>query len=124
MTDKRWKWGKNYIQLTQDPGSQTPQKAGVLNRQGWAAYYYEGNLFIKKFGFEEEAEYPDYRSNLEVYTDPDIIEIESLGPLETISPGSYAEHREKWFLSKAGIDLDFEDSIDTAVNQLIEAGII
>ncbi len=119
MTDKRWKWGKKYIQLTQDPGSPGPQKAGVLNKQGWAAYYYGGNLFIKKFKFEKEAEYPDYLSNMEVYTDPDIIEIESLGSLSMVDPGSYAEHRETWFLFKAEVNLGDEDSIDAVVKNLL-----
>jgi hypothetical protein len=123
MTDKRWKWGRKYIQLSQDPGSKSPQKAGMLNKQGWAAYYSEKNLFIKKFKFEDGAEYPDYLSNLEVYTDPDIIEIESLGPLETVKPGSFAEHKENWFLFKAELGRS-EESIDTGIVPLLKKTII
>ena len=122
MTDKRWKWGSKFIQLTQDPDSESPQKVGMLNRQGWAAYYFEGNLFIKKFKFEDGAVYPDYQSNLEIYTDKDIIEIESLGPLEKVDPCSFVEHREDWFLFKVELDHS-EDSIDANIEPLLEKAI-
>ena len=119
MSDRRWSWGRKYIQLTQDPFSKSPQKAGMLNRQGWVAYYFKGNLFVKTFKFAEGEDYPDYQSNMEVYTDQKIIEIESLGYLKTVDPGSFAEHKEKWFLLKVEL-VHEDDSLDAKIRPLID----
>jgi hypothetical protein len=123
MTDKRWKWGRRYIQLRQDPNSINPQKIGVLNRQCWVAYYSGGELLVKKFEFDENESYPDYQCNLETFTKLEIIEIETLGPLKEIKPEKYAEHKEKWFLFKIELD-GTEDSIDRNLRPLIEKDVI
>ena len=118
MSDPRYIWGKKYIQLRQDPKATTKQKIGLLNKAGWAAYYLNGNLFIKKCAFVPGAEYPDYGCNMETYTDPEIIEIETLGPLSEIQPEGCAEHLETWYLHKAQLD-EKEATIDKQVLPLL-----
>lgn len=119
MTDKRYSWGKKYIQFRQDPGAGTKQKIGVLNKLGWGACSLGDNLFIKKFDYDPDATYADYGCNMEVYTDPGIIEFETLGPLVKIAPGKSAEHVEHWYLYKMKLAED-EDSIDKNLLPLLK----
>jgi len=104
MADPRWIWGNKFFQLRQDPNATTPQKAGALNKRGWVAYYLNGDLFVKRYSHVEGAEYPDYGCNTELFTNADILEVETLGPLTELEPdGGAAEHKEIWSLQKAEI---------------------
>ncbi len=118
MSDPRLSWGEKYIILRQDPKAETKNKIGMLNCQGWAAYLLRGCVFVKRFPCVKGAPYPDFGCNCESYTDPDILEIESLGPLSTIEPEGAVEHIEDWYLFKADIDLD-EKSFDEKLMPLI-----
>ncbi len=119
MADPRWTWGNKYIQLKQDPNAKTKQKVGILNKQGWAAYYLKGDLFIKKFDISPEAKYPDYGCNTETYTDWNMLEVESLGPLAKLAAnGGKAEHTEIWSLTKVDLGED-EADIDAKVLPLV-----
>jgi len=100
MTDPRWTWGRKYIQLRQNPKATTKQKLGMLNTKGWAAYLLNGEAFIKRYPYLPGATYADMGCNTETYTDPDMLEVETLGPLTKIEPGAYAEHAESWQLAK------------------------
>lgn len=118
MSDPRWKWGGRYIQLEQDPESENAQKIGLFNNLGWAAYYLKGYLFVKKFNVFKDFEYPDMNSNMETFTNKDIIEFETLGPLLEITPGSFAEHKESWYLFKTELD-ENEENIDRKLLPLL-----
>lgn len=123
MNDPRWIWGNRYIQLRQDPLRKSEQKIGILNKQGWAAYINEEDVFIKSVSFYPEAQYTDYWSNNEIFTDGDLLEIETLGPFKKLAPGGSLEHTEKWMLAKLGTDLmDHEESsIDNLLLPLINS---
>jgi hypothetical protein len=103
MADPRWKWGAKFIQLGCDPAATTPQKVGLGNRQGWAAYYRDGQVFLKRFAFDPAAAYPDFGCNAECYTNGDMLEVESLGPLTKLAPNATVEHIERWYLCEAQI---------------------
>lgn len=98
MSDPRWTWGRKYVMLRQDSQARTPQKAGVMVVDGWAAYARNGHLFVKKFDYVEGALYPDFGCTVEAWTDPDMLEVETLGPLARLEPGAAVEHVEQWFL--------------------------
>jgi len=100
LSDARWRFDKDYIRLTVNAEKPSPQKIGVLNKQGWAAYRYKNLQFVKRFGFVENATYPDMNSNTELYTAGDFIEIESLAPLRKIKPNEFTEHIEHWNLTR------------------------
>ena len=51
---------------------------------------------MKTVGFERGQLYPDRGCNFELYTDPNILEVETLGPLTMLSPGEKTEHVETW----------------------------
>ena len=98
LSDSRWQFAKDFIRLKVDSEKPDPQKIGVLNRQGWAAYVWENLTFTKRFEFVENACYPDMNSNTELYTAGDFVEIESLSPLRKVKPGELIEHVERWEL--------------------------
>ena len=106
MSDPRFIWGNKFIQVKQDPGAKTAQKIGVLNTLGWAAYYLNEQLFIKRYKFDPEAHYPDFGANTEVFSNPDILEIETLGSMKRLPSGGSTENIENWFLFKMKLSED------------------
>jgi len=117
MSDPRWTWGKRLVRLRQDPSATTAQKVGALVTAGYAAYANGGRLFIKRFPYEAWAEYPDYGCNFETYTNPDMVELESLGPLRSIAPGDVATHVERWRLYD-GVSLPDGDAAEARLIEL------
>lgn len=120
MNDPRWVWGERYIQAKQDPSLASEQKIGVLNKQGWTAYSLNGELLIKKFAYDPRVSYPDFNCNHEIYINGKFLEIETLGPLVNMAPGSAVEHTEHWFLTRSTAD-EREESIDAEVLPLVNA---
>jgi hypothetical protein len=119
LTDARWSLGKKFIRLSTDQGASHPQKIGMLNKQGWAAYAHGATIFVKRFAYEEGASYPDYGSNCETYTAGDFIEVETLSPLRRLEPGASAEHLERWSLF-ADVELGAtEATLEAALNALL-----
>jgi hypothetical protein len=98
FSDPRWQLGYRYLLLRQDANAKTPQKIGLSVPDGWAAYLRGEHLFVKRFTFEKDASYPDYGVNVESFTNADMLELETLGPLAKLQPGAVAEHAEHWFL--------------------------
>lgn len=98
MSDPRWTWGRRYVQLRQDPAATSKQKAGFFNTQGWLAYVLGEETLVKRFPFVAGALHPDMGCNTEVFTDSEMLEIETLGPLSRLAPGTSVEHEETWEL--------------------------
>lgn len=120
MSDPRWRWGRKYVTLRQDPEKASPNKAGFGNSLGWGAYLLEGYLFVKYAPRLPGLPYPDMGSSFEVYTDHRFLELETLGPLVRLEPQKTIEHREDWFLFKGVSCEDNDESIDTYVKPLVE----
>lgn len=119
LTDPRWSIGRKYIRLRTDAGLLEPQKVGIMNKQGWAAYHRHRTLFVKRFGYDEGASYPDYGSNTETYTAGSFIEVETLGPLRRLEPGMAAEHVERWYLFRNVEHGETETIIDASISPLV-----
>jgi hypothetical protein len=100
MSDPRWTWGRKYIQLRQDPDATSKQKIGLLNKQGWAAYLLDGHALVIRYPYDPKATYADMGCNTETYTDPEMLEVETLGPLTRLEPGAHVDHVEDWTLAK------------------------
>lgn len=119
LSDARWSLGAKFIRLATDASASHPQKVGMLNKQGWAAYKHGPTLFVKRFPYEEGASYPDYGCNCETYTAGDFIEVESLAPLRRLEPGASAEHTERWTLF-AGVEAGAsEEELEAAIRPFI-----
>jgi hypothetical protein len=101
MQDPRYTWGSRFVQLRSDPDRRTSQKVGFLNTQGWAAFARGEEVLLKRFAFDPRATYADLGCNTEIYTNGDMLELETLGPLTRLAPGAAVEHVERWYLFRA-----------------------
>jgi hypothetical protein len=98
LADPRWTFGSRFVMLRQDPSATVPQKIGMGSDAGWMAYERENMLFVKKYCHFAGAEYPDFGTNVQIYTNKDILELEQLGPLVTLQPGEESLLPEEWRL--------------------------
>jgi hypothetical protein len=115
LSDPRWEFTEKYILLKQDPKAERPQKIGMSNQQDWAAYARNCHLFVKKVTYQSDAIYPDNGCNFETFTNADMLELESLGPMTQLTPGATVTHVEDWYLfDNVNFD-ETDESIDAAV---------
>jgi hypothetical protein len=98
LSDPRWIWGRQYILARQDPLVKVPQKIGALIPSGWMGYARRSHLFIKKFAYDSQANYPDMGCSAEVFICDSMLELETLGQMQTIPPAAAVEHIEDWYL--------------------------
>jgi hypothetical protein len=101
LKDSRWSLGTSYIQLRQSSnptGRFKEQMGGIYNASGWGACFCDGYLFVKRAAVISGAQYPDFGCNFEVFTNPEFLELETLGPLVELDPGEVVEHVEHWWL--------------------------
>ena len=99
--DPRWIFGTEFIQLLQEsnPQGRFPEQiTGTFNPAGWGAYYSRGELFIKRAAPVADARYPDFGCNFEIFTNPQFLELETLGPIVELAPEESARHTETWAL--------------------------
>ena len=91
-----------------------------MNTTGWTGFTANGQLFLKRYAFDPKATYPDFGCNTEFYTNGDMLEVETLGPLAKLPAAQSIEHVEHWFIHKVAVD-ESEDSIERAVVPLVKA---
>jgi hypothetical protein len=120
MNDERWLWGEKYIRLKQMKSKEEPQKIGTFVSQGWAGYVNENRLFVKRFGADSKANYPDFGCKLEVFTNTRMLEVESLSPFTNIAPGETLTHEESWHLFKGVLLAGSDEEIEESLRPLIE----
>lgn len=112
--DPRLTLGEKYIQLRTD-SKRPATKLGLSHRAGWVGYLNDGNLFVKRFGYTPAMPYPDKGCNYETYTDENILEMETLGPLVRLEPGQEATLTEHWELFGGIGSADDEAAIDRLI---------
>ncbi|MBQ1935225.1 MAG: hypothetical protein II351_00050 [Clostridia bacterium] len=98
MADPRVTWGDKYITLRQDPNATCPFKLGLNNERSWAAYFLNGDAFIKGYTHVDGETYPDFGVSYETYTGNLMLEMESLSPLKSVDPEETVELVETWTL--------------------------
>ncbi|MHB8304186.1 MAG: hypothetical protein ACYDC6_15450 [Acidobacteriaceae bacterium] len=98
LQDPRILLGGRYIMMRADNARPSPQKIGLLNRQGWCAHHCGETLMLKRFQMEAGAQYPDFGVNNEVYVAGDYMEVELLGPLQLLGPQETVRLSESWQL--------------------------
>ena len=116
--DPRLCLGSRYARLHQDP-ERGPIKIGMSVDDGWCAYARRDHLFLKRFNYVEGLCYPDSGCSVEIYTNQEFLELETLGPLRLLAPeGGTLEHLEQWSLHR-GVAITDEASIEQAVLPLL-----
>jgi hypothetical protein len=108
LSDPRWRLGRDFFTLRQQSGT-LPTKIGLSHQSRWIAYVLGQSIFVKTFEFLPGETYPDGGCNFETFTNSDMLEIESLGPLKTLAPGEEMTHTEQWCV----LPLDSEISTDS-----------
>jgi hypothetical protein len=98
LTDARWSIGARHLMLHQNPSIAAPQKIGLSSPLRWAAHVRDGRLFVKTFAIAHDAAYPDFGARVEVFSNADMLELETLSPLHTIRPSDAITHTERWRL--------------------------
>lgn len=120
MNDKRVQWGSKYIFLQHDSAAKKPFKFGISNTNGWATYFINNDMFIKRFSPMEQMLYPDYSASMyETYTCDFMTEMESLSPLTVLGPKERLEHNEVWELIKSVQPPKDEKEMDKIVRKHI-----
>ena len=119
LSDPRFTIGRRYLRLRTDDALAEPQKIGIADKQGWAAYFRNGTLFVKTFPYEDGVTYPDCGCNCETYTAGSFIELETLAPIHELEPGDSAEHVERWHLFPKVSLGDSEDALEAALAPLL-----
>jgi hypothetical protein len=123
LADPRWTLLERYLVLRQDADNPVPQKLGTFNARTWGAYLLRGELFVKQFDAAGgPAEYPDFGCSYETFTNADILELETLGPLVTLAPGESLTHTERWSAYR-GVRVERwdDDELDRVIRPLVGA---
>jgi hypothetical protein len=100
LSDPRWTFTKKYLVLRQDPANPSPQKLGLFSEKTIGAYLLGSELFVKRYEADPSKGYADFGASYETFTNADFLELETLGPLETVAPGASVEHVERWSLHR------------------------
>jgi hypothetical protein len=75
---------------------------GLFSPEGCLAFVQpELTFLIRAVEVEPHRTYPHGGCNVEVYTHPQYLEMETLGPLTTLAPGQQLTHRQQWQLLRA-----------------------
>jgi len=119
LSDPRFTIGPKYIRVRVMADRTEPQKIGIGNRQGWAAYHRGRTLFVKRFPYDGAARYADFGSNCETYVKGSFVELESLGPLQRLEPGASTEYVEHWYLFPDVEIGGTEATLDAALRPLL-----
>ena len=117
FSDPRWKFTEKYLILRQDPKATVPVKVGLWNKDTWEAYLLGSDLFVKlTTALAGPEAYPDMGCSLETFTSDAFLEMETLGPLESVAPGQSIGHTEHWSLHK---DVHVTDWTDEELDRVV-----
>jgi len=71
-------------------------KVGCLDDSGWVAYVRDGTALVRRFEPAPDERHADLGCNVEAFCGARYLELEVLGPLRTLAPGSSATLLERW----------------------------
>ena len=98
LSDDRLTWTETAVLIKASPGEKL--KIGSGPNPGHLGYFYDRHLFTKMVSPAEEDEYPDMGAVGQVFVNEDFCELESVGPIDTLSPGSSTSLQETWMISE------------------------
>jgi hypothetical protein len=122
LADPRWKLTRKYLTLRQDPNNSDAQKLGLFNKDTWAAYLLNGEVFVKRTAADPHGKYPDFGCSFETFTNDQFLEVETLGPLTDVAPGKTVELVEHWGLFRnVKLNSVTDDDLDHTILPLVES---
>jgi hypothetical protein len=108
LADGRYTFSEHFLRLSHHP-DRPATKLGLKFSGGWVAYQNGDYVFAKHVPYDPAQPYPDSGANLELFTNQQILEIESLAPSTPIAVGETREHVEHWVLHKTLANLHSEN---------------
>nr|MBP7213990.1 hypothetical protein [Anaerolineaceae bacterium] len=105
LADPAYQWEENRLEIHQVL-AQSKQKIGSWAAKPWLAYRLDNLLSIIHLPMEQERSenYPDLGSNIEIYFDQEMLELETLSPWKSLQAGESVWHNEIWTLFDLGPD--------------------
>ncbi|MDX6765705.1 MAG: hypothetical protein SFU85_02835 [Candidatus Methylacidiphilales bacterium] len=100
LTDDRLDMNATCWTLRQTAGRE-PIKIGLRHSTGPLGYWNHGHLFTTTVDLDPAASYPDFGVNCEFFTNSEMLEVETLGPLRRLRKGETAELRSVWQIHPA-----------------------
>ena len=121
FSDPAFMWRSDWIEFHQSRAL-SKQKVGTYLRNPWLAYRLRDSLVIKTFDFHREdvsaANFPDLGSNVEVYFDTYMLELEGLSPWTDLKPGEAVSHTERLQVLAIEPELSHEKVIELVKNSI------
>lgn len=112
LTDQRLSWRRQAAIVAGAPGPAF--KVGSGPDPGRIGYLFERHLFIKEVMPAGTGHYIDRGAVAQVYVEDSFCELESVGPLAALDPGSSASHREIWEVTEC---VDLASAYDRVVRR-------
>ena len=122
FTDSRWMLGQEFVQLIQQetPAGRFPeQMSGLFNPSEWGVYVRSACAFLKRARVLTGSHYPDFGCNFEIFTNPEFLELETLGPVVTLQNSEITHHTEHWWLFDGVPSITTEETIRSAILPLV-----
>jgi hypothetical protein len=121
LSDGRYAFSEHFLRVTYLP-ERPATKLGLKFPTGWVAYQNGDVVFAKHFTYDPAQPYPDRGSNFEIFTNIEILELESLAPMVPLQPRATTGHVEHWVLHKTSADLRGEKAAKTFFGALPKIG--
>jgi hypothetical protein len=125
LTDPRLVFSDEFL-LVRGVGALPPLKLGVLQSAapeislpGWLVYWDGVYLFVKRFEVTPGVVYPDRGVNAEVYCGDQVLELEALGALQPLLPGTAATLHESWEIRRGLSFFSANDPIRLALESIL-----
>ncbi len=113
MTDRRLSWMDRGVLVDASPGPKL--KIGSGPRPVRLGYLMDGYLFTKTIPSAGEGDYPDRGAVGQIFVNEHFCELESVGPVRTLSPGSSISTRERWEITECA-------DLPTACDRVLDGG--
>ncbi|MBS1834220.1 MAG: hypothetical protein JST65_16000 [Acidobacteria bacterium] len=101
LSDARWKFHEKCFTLRQDSSIVgRPQKIGSFAEDTWCAYVWNGYVFRKRSQGYDHMDYPDMGCSFELFSNHEMLELETLSPIVSLDPGECVRHEEEWTVER------------------------
>ncbi len=124
FSDPSFVWRPDWIEFHQKRAL-SKQKVGTFAVNPWLAYRLGDSVVLKTFNFGEKdlvaSDFPDMGSNVEVYFDKEMLELEGLSPWKNLNPGESISHSERLQVLAIDPEWSHEKVIELIRNSITSA---